>query len=1210
LIWPSDKHLDPDDLNALVSLGEKGASDSSRLSEQVLQEAQHHVDSCEDCSRKVQMHKSAQSDISRLRVENHGEGPDCIGEAEWLDVAAGLLPHAQVRELMKHAAQCGHCGPLLKNAVEMLADEAIPGEETLLASLTSARLTWQKSMAKTLVKTTQDPERGPKASRSRVLFSWPGLTWPRLVFPLAAIAVAAVSGWLGYRMLQPLSADQLLAQAYTEHRTLEVRIPGAKYAPLRVERGSGSSNLDKPPALLQAEVLIGEKLRTHPNDPTWLEAKARADLLDGNYESAIKSAQRALETKPDSPSLLTDLGSAYFLRAEAADRAIDYGNAIESLGKALAKSPDDPVALFNRALACERMFLYTQAVDDWAHYLRVDPSGEWASDARVHLERVKQKMIEREKRTAAPLLSPAEFSAAIDANREDAIAVLDRRAEQYLEIATQSWLPLAYGDSGSPPATSVEARRALEYLAEILKNRHDDTWLADFLQSPPSSIRGESLRSQLASDEALHSGRYGLSAELARKSARAFQLSKNQAGMLRADFILMMAQTFAFKTNNCLKTAAAAIPLLSTTRYRWLQSQILIQEGQCQGGGAQVEDAIRSTSKGAAIARRFHYPSLELRAAAFGAVYRSNISSADRGFRDLINGLATFWKSDVASTRGENLYSVLFDFAGTLNWHHVEASAIAEKISDFPVKDTVDQAVGWELLAGAQERTGDYKTALATLRRATAQLETLPDDRGAILRKAEITLENAGILLNLGDPKKALASLAGLPQQFETAPVLFKAAYFKTYGEIYLALGLNALADPQLERALAVTETGLRGLRLEADKLEWSRTEDQIYRDLLEVKLTSATPAQALAWWEWCKGASLRDAATKHSPGLTDSGSQSFAPPEVSGYSLPSGTALISYAVLGNTARVFVFRDGGVHSHALQVPDDQKLQPLRFLSLCADPAADIRFFYAESRRLYDVLVGPLEADIQGATALRFETDGILDLIPFDLLRGADERYLADRFEVTYSPGLAYGLHSKRGTLSPTSVALIVVASETQDPSLPPVPEAAEEGNDVASYFLKANVLAGAEVNRKDVLRNLRAAQVFHFVGHALASVDQVGLVLGPDGVLNSRDLVKAHPRNLRLAVLSACDTANGAEGSFADVNSVARTVAVAGVPQTVASRWKVDSSVTRQLMRAFYSNLMLGKTPADSLRAAAVAIRSIREYQHPYYWGSFAVFGS
>lgn len=171
------------------------------------------------------------------------------------------------------------------------------------------------------------------------------LSWPRSASAVAALAVVVVAGWLGSRVLRPLSAEQLLAQAYTERRTLEVRISGAKYAPMRVERNRGGSNLDKSPSLLKAEALIGENLRENPNDPVWLQAKARADLLDGNYESAIKSLQRGLEAQPDSSTLLTDMASAYFERAEATDRVIDYGSAVEVLGKALAKSPDDPVAL-------------------------------------------------------------------------------------------------------------------------------------------------------------------------------------------------------------------------------------------------------------------------------------------------------------------------------------------------------------------------------------------------------------------------------------------------------------------------------------------------------------------------------------------------------------------------------------------------------------------------------------------------------------------------------------------------------------------------------------------------------------------------------------------------------------------------------------------------------------------------------------------------
>jgi tetratricopeptide (TPR) repeat protein len=410
LIRPFDKHLDSDELRRLVTSQGASVPNPEPLSEQNLREAQRHVESCQSCSQKLQMHRLVQSEILRMRpLKPLSPTPECMGDDEWLGVAAGVYSDAKTRELMKHAAQCGHCGPLLNNAAEILADETTPSEETLLNSLSSARPEWRKKMAETLVGSA-----GTKIDdrmHNKVLQWWHGLAfWPRPAFALVGIAVAVLAGWLGMRMLRPPSAEQLLAQAYTEHRTLEVRIPGAKFAPMRVERAAAGSSLDKSPSLLKAEALIGENLRKNPNDPSWLQAKARADLLDGNYESAIKSLQRALEKEPDDPHLLTDLGSAYIVRAESANRAIDYGNAIESLGKALAKSPDDPVALFNRALACEQIFLYTQAVDDWEHYLRVDPQGEWADDVRKRLGALKEKLQQHEKSQSAPLLNPAEIA--------------------------------------------------------------------------------------------------------------------------------------------------------------------------------------------------------------------------------------------------------------------------------------------------------------------------------------------------------------------------------------------------------------------------------------------------------------------------------------------------------------------------------------------------------------------------------------------------------------------------------------------------------------------------------------------------------------------------------------------------------------------------------------------------------------------------------
>jgi tetratricopeptide (TPR) repeat protein len=376
LTRPLDRHLDSSELDALVAARVPDVPVAERLSEEAVREAQRHVESCQDCYRKMQMHRSAQSAISQRAISSQAtKGPNCSDEAEWVRIAAGLVGEAEARERMKHAAQCGHCGPLLRAAVKTLSDEVSLDEETVIASLSSARPDWQAQMAQAL-RSDGESHRTSQGARSlwRTLFYW-----PRPAFVAVSVSLLVAASWIGVRVLRPQSPEQLLAKAYTQHRTMEVRIPGAKYAPLRVERSGISSNFDKPESLLKAEALISEELGQNPDDARWLEARARAELLDGNYEDAIKTLQRALESESDSPSLLTDLGSAYFLRAKSTNRPIDYGNAIESLGRALAKSPDDPVALFNQALACEQMFLYTQAIDDWEHYLRVDPRSDWAS---------------------------------------------------------------------------------------------------------------------------------------------------------------------------------------------------------------------------------------------------------------------------------------------------------------------------------------------------------------------------------------------------------------------------------------------------------------------------------------------------------------------------------------------------------------------------------------------------------------------------------------------------------------------------------------------------------------------------------------------------------------------------------------------------------------------------------------------------------------
>src|SRR5207244_2697504 len=124
------------------------------------------------------MHKSVQSEISRLGPANERPpGPTCPPTADWLEVVAGLLPETRTRELMTHAAQCDHCGPLLRSAAETLSSETTQNEDELLASLSTVRPERRRELAKRLTRANLTADAQKKRSMRSSLLSWNFPAW-------------------------------------------------------------------------------------------------------------------------------------------------------------------------------------------------------------------------------------------------------------------------------------------------------------------------------------------------------------------------------------------------------------------------------------------------------------------------------------------------------------------------------------------------------------------------------------------------------------------------------------------------------------------------------------------------------------------------------------------------------------------------------------------------------------------------------------------------------------------------------------------------------------------------------------------------------------------------------------------------------------------------------------------------------------------------
>lgn len=321
--------------------------------------------------------------------------PDCPDEDDLRHLAAGLCPPDQATRLTQHAAQCDHCGPLLRMFTEDFADELTREDAALLDKLKSSSGGWHKKLAQEMLEQSgSSRESSDSAVRSgkagaRKLFPWRWVLAPTALAGCAAIAFAV---WYSQRET-PEKVEKLLAQAYTEQRTIEMRIPYAAHSDFNQTRsGEAASLLSSPQALREAAGQIAANLNKRPDDPNWLLLQARLDLLDWRYRSAFSTLNKIDDDKfTESSAFRMTRSLALYEKAEMDHDPQSYGEAIDLLGKTLQKTPDDPNALFNQGVACEKLYMYECAISDYQHFLNLDPDSGWSTEVREHLNHIQEK---------------------------------------------------------------------------------------------------------------------------------------------------------------------------------------------------------------------------------------------------------------------------------------------------------------------------------------------------------------------------------------------------------------------------------------------------------------------------------------------------------------------------------------------------------------------------------------------------------------------------------------------------------------------------------------------------------------------------------------------------------------------------------------------------------------------------------------------------
>jgi tetratricopeptide (TPR) repeat protein/CHAT domain-containing protein len=116
-----------------------------------------------------------------------------------------------------------------------------------------------------------------------------------------------------------------------------------------------------------------------------------------------------------------------------------------------------------------------------------------------------------------------------------------------------------------------------------------------------------------------------------------------------------------------------------------------------------------------------------------------------------------------------------------------------------------------------------------------------------------------------------------------------------------------------------------------------------------------------------------------------------------------------------------------------------------------------------------------------------------------------------------------------------------------------------------------------------------------YVGLVLAGANDPAQAGADGGILTGLQVVDLPLEQLRLCVLSACETGLGALTEAEGVLGLQRAFHAAGCANVVGSLWKVDDEATAALMVQFYHELLVNKRPPlDALGEAQLTL-----YRHP-----------
>jgi len=594
------------------------------------------------------------------------------------------------------------------------------------------------------------------------------------------------------------------------------------------------------------------------------------------------------------------------------------------------------------------------------------------------------------------------------------------------------------------------------------------------------------------------------------------------------------------------------------------------------------------------------------------------------------------------------------------------ALAAYEAVPDLPKQEHWD-AIG--IIANSAARAGDLRRAAALWRRAI----TMAEEDAPCNRCPSMLVNLSGVEERLGNKDEALALRRRALAYALRSQDLWEEAY--AFGAIARLYGEGGRLEAGIFHGKSALER-LQGLRTRMTGLDpklrggFLQSRSPYYRAIAGWLVDAGSLAEAEQVLHMLKESELNEFLRGEAPAST-AGAFRYVGPQAEAKSLleqlrARARALSIAEIVGALERIdAILVAAGIASATKATPELEALRrslldlgdgvvmlhyivtPDRLLIILSTPrmqvAREVKVpqaslereifslrralqdrspqFMPAARRMYDIAVRPMAADLEraGARTVMLSLDGNLRYVPFAALHDG-ERYLAARYASVVLTAAAREKLREPPQAQWRMAGLGVTRAHGTFPALPAVKRELES---IRGRVLPGEIYLDEAFTAKRLGDTLAARYpLVHIASHFKFTPGTEAdsfLLLGDGSRLTLKEMRKGGLdfRGVDLVTLSACETAvgGGRDEAGREIEGFAAVLQNQGAKGVLATLWPVADDSTARFMWTFYTarGARGVLTKAEALRRAQadfiVLTGADAALAHPFHWAPFVLLG-